>query len=232
MHNHFNKIKKKYFKNIGAKKIIYEELKKIIDSLLINKIVLDIGSGGNVFYDYSLAKKIMVLDLSDKMLDELNDKQITKIYQDARNMTKINDNSVDLILIIFALHHINGQNFKESVTSLKRTLNEVYKKLSPNGEIFIVEPILSDSLFLFQKLIFKLTFFILNIFKIDMVFFFNEKTIKKYILSTFDNANLKVSSINFSGWIDPLLGTFPGLIKIPSFLMPTSMKSFHIKKTK
>ena len=101
MHNHFNKIKKKYFNNIGDKINLYKELKKIIDSLLVNKIVLDIGSGGHLFYDYSLAKKIIILDLSKTMLDESSNKEIVKVYQDARNMTKIKDKSVDIILIIF-----------------------------------------------------------------------------------------------------------------------------------
>ena len=232
MHNHFNKIQKKYFNNIGDKKKLYEDLKIIIDPLLINKTVLDIGSGGNIFYNHSLAKKIIILDLSDKMLDELNNEKIVKVYQDARNMTKINDKSVDLILIIFTLHHINGQSYNKSVVSLKETLNQAYKKLSPDGEIFIVEPILNDLLFFFQKILFKLTFFTLNLFKTDMVFFYNEKTIKKNILSTFNNVNIEVSNIKIRGWVDPLLGTFPGIIKIPSFLMPTSMKSFYIKKIK
>tara|TARA_B100000579_G_C22818350_1_gene849155 strand:+ start:1075 stop:1788 length:714 start_codon:yes stop_codon:yes gene_type:complete len=230
MHNHFNKIKKKYFNNIGDKINLYKELKKIIDSLLVNKIVLDIGSGGHLFYDYSLAKKIIILDLSKTMLDESSNKEIVKVYQDARNMTKIKDKSVDIILIIFALHHINGKSYKESVISLKKTLREADKKLLPDGEIFIVEPILNDLLFLFQKLFYKLTFFILNVFKTDMVFFFNEKTIKKHILSIFSNSNLEVSNVKINGWIDPLLGTFPGLIKIPSFFMPTSIKSFYVKK--
>ena len=123
-------MKKKYFNNIGDKINLYKELKKIIDSLLVNKIVLDIGSGGHLFYDYSLAKKIIILDLSKTMLDESSNKEIVKVYQDARNMTKIKDKSVDIILIIFALHHINGKSYKESVISIDFLEDKKYSNIS------------------------------------------------------------------------------------------------------
>ena len=40
-----------------------------------------------------------------------------------------------------------------------------------------------------------------------------------------------IEKIKMQGWLDPLLGTFPGIIKIPAFLMPTRLKIFYVKKT-
>ena len=52
MFNHFNKIRHKYKSNIGDKKKLYENLSAKINPLIKNKNILDIGSGGNIFYDY------------------------------------------------------------------------------------------------------------------------------------------------------------------------------------
>ena len=232
MHNHFNTIKDKYFENIGDKKSLYNETKKIINPIIKDKVILDIGSGGHLFYDYSISKKTIILDLSIEMLNSIEDTNLVKINQDARNMSKVNDDSIDIILIIFALHHINGKNYKESLASLEKTLKESCKKLNQNGEIFIIEPILNKYLFFLEKILYKLTYIVLQKLKTDMVFFYNENIVKNNILSVFKRSTLTISTIKISGWFDPLLGTFPGIIKIPSFLMPTSMKVFHLKKIK
>ena len=51
---------------------------------------------------YKLVKKLIILDQSQEMLNNLEYNEIIKIKQDARNMSKIKDHSVDIILIIFA----------------------------------------------------------------------------------------------------------------------------------
>ena len=230
MHNHFNRIKDKYFANIGDKKKLYNDIKKIINPIIKDKIILDIGSGGHIFYDYSLSKKTIILDVSIEMLNSIKDEKLLKINEDARNITKINDGSIDLILIIFTLHHINGKNYKDSIASLEKILKESFKKLKIDGELLIIEPILNKYFFIIEKILYKFIFILLNKLKTDMVFFYNENIIKNYILSIFKKSTLKISTIKINGFFDPLLGTFPGLVKIPAFLMPTSMKVFYIKK--
>lgn len=232
MHNHFNRINKKYFKNIGDKKNLYEEIKKNINSLIKDKVILDIGSGGHIFYDHNLAKKIFVLDISQEMLNSMDDKNLIKINQDARNMSKVSDKTIDVVLIIFALHHINGNSYKESIKSLKQTLNEVNSKLTDKGELFIIEPVLNKFFFVVEKLFYKIIYLILQRFRTDMVFFYNQKVIQNNLFNIFKNSSLEITNIKMTGWLDPLLGTFPGLIKIPAFLMPTSMKCFYLRKTK
>ena len=87
MFNHFNRLSKSYFNNIGDKKLLYELIAKKIEPKFKNKIVLDIGNGGNFFYNYKNSKKITVLDPSNNMLTKLNDNKITKITQNPANIT-------------------------------------------------------------------------------------------------------------------------------------------------
>ena len=158
MFNHFNKIQHKYKNNIGDKKKLYEILSAKINPLIKNKNILDIGSGGNVFYDYSLSNKIIAIDSSEEMLKNSDDKNIISIVSDARDMKEIVDNSIDVILIIFALHHINGKKYSSAISSLKRVIEESNRKLVINGEIIIVELTLNNIYFFIQRFLYKLTY--------------------------------------------------------------------------
>lgn len=230
MYNHFNKIDKKYIKNIGDKKNIYNLIANRIEPFIKNKVVVDIGGGGKIFYNHKLVKKLTILDQSQEMLNNLENNQIIKVKQDARNMSKIKDHSIDTILIIFALHHINGKTYNASIISLQKVLQQVNKKLNSGGEVIIIEPTLNSFLYFLQKILYRFTFYILKLFKTDMVFFFKDKILIENLKQINNNVQINFESLPMSGWLDPLLGTFPGLIKIPFFLMPTRMKLFYIKK--
>tara|TARA_B100001059_G_scaffold230785_1_gene265520 strand:+ start:782 stop:1474 length:693 start_codon:yes stop_codon:yes gene_type:complete len=230
MFNHFNKIRHKYKSNIGDKKKLYENLSAKINPLIKNKNILDIGSGGNIFYDYSLSNKIIAIDSSEEMLKNSSDKKIISIVSDARDMKEVVDNSIDVILIVFALHHINGKKYSSAISSLKKVIEESNKKLVINGEIIIVELTLNNVFFFIQKFLYKFIYSILKILKTDMVFFYNDEKIVSSLLDISNNSKINIENIKMKGWLDPLLGTFPGIIKIPSFLMPTSMKVFRLKK--
>lgn len=232
MFNHFNRLSNSYFTNIGDKKELYNLIAKKIEPLIRNKIVLDIGNGGNIFYNYQKAKKIIALDPANEMLTKISDKKIVKINQDARNITEITNSSVDIILICFALHHINGPKYKDSISSLNKILFAAEKKLNFDGQLVIVELTLNRLLFFLQKLFYRITYFILSKLDTDMVFFYSDGIIKNSINLNFKEYNLSIEKIKMQGWLDPLLGTFPGIIKIPAFLMPTKLKIFYVKKTK
>ena len=212
------------------KKKIYNSIAKEINPLIKHKTILDIGSGGNIFYEYKLANKVIALDISEEMLKNLHDSDIEKIYSDARNMDKITNKSIDVILIVFALHHINGSNYESSIQSLRKIIDESFKKLKDNGELVILELTLNRLFFAIQRMLYKFTYLILKFFKTDMVFFYNDKIIIENISNSPSVADVVIKKIKMTGWLDPLLGTFPGIIKIPTYLMPTSIKLFYTKK--
>lgn len=230
MFNHFDKIRHKYKSNIGDKKKLYDNLSLKINPSIKNKNILDIGSGGNIFYDYSLSNKIIAIDSSEEMLKNSIDKNIYSIISDARDMKEVKDNSIDVILIVFALHHINGKKYSSAISSLKKVIKESDKKLMINGEIIIVELTLNNVFFFIQRLLYKFIYNILKTLKTDMVFFYSDEKIVSSLLEISNDSEITTENIKMKGWLDPLLGTFPGIIKIPAFLMPTSTKIFRLKK--
>ncbi len=210
--------------------MLYNKIADKIRPIIYKKQVLDIGSGGNIFYDYKLSTSVTALDISEKSLQNLKDDKIIKISGDARDLSKIKNKSIDVVLIIFALHHINGKNYRSSLTSLRKILEETDKVLKEDGEIIILELTLNKFLYYIQVIFYKLTYLILKSMETDMVFFYNDNIIRNNLLMTNNASKIKTETIKMTGWLDPLLGTFPGIIKIPAFLMPTNLKFFYLKK--
>ena len=87
--NHFNKIYKSYNQNIILHKNLYNQIGKLINTFTTNKVLLDIGNGGQTPYDKSKVKKLIIYDISKDMLNEIKDDNIIKIEGDARNLNKI-----------------------------------------------------------------------------------------------------------------------------------------------
>ena len=230
--NHFNKIYKSYNKNIGTYKNLYKQIGDLINTSIKNKTLLDIGNGGQTPYDKKKPKKILVYDISFEMLNKIKDKNIVKMQGDARNLDKIKDGSIDVILYLYTLHHINGKNKKSALNSLDSIIKQAQKKLSNDGILIIVEPVFNNIFYFIESLFYNLIFTFLSFFKKDMVFIFSKNTLLNYFRKNFKNYNIDSIELKLIGFVDPLLGTFPGIIKIPAFLMPTKMVYFKITKIK
>ena len=137
---------------------------------------------------------------------------------------------LEKLLILFTLHHINGKNKYEAIKSLNKAIKEAKIKLRNNGNLIIVEPVLISFLYYIESILYKITFYILSFFKKDMVFIYSKKLLLKYFKKNFGKENVSVVKLKLTGFADPLLGTFPGIIKLPAFLMPTRMFFFKLTK--
>lgn len=223
---HFDRISEKYHKASDSWKIIYEQIEKRINPLITDKVVLDVGNGGLFAYDLARPSQILVMDVSANQLSSICDTRITKIVSDAREMRTIENGSVDVIIFVMVLHHISGNSFCESIETLEGILSEARSKLRPGGHLVVAEALLSPVLFRVQKLCFQLTRSILHRFGVSMVFFCTQTILAERIAKVFEIElqEIETTDLNLKGWVDPLGGCFPGLIKIPASMHPWDFK--------
>lgn len=219
---HFDRISSNYQKASASWEMLYEQIAERINSLITDKDVLDIGNGGRFAYDTRLPRKIFAMDVSADMLASINDPNIIKIVSDARNMNSIENNSVDVIILMLVLHHINGDNISQSLETLEGVLSEARSKLRPGGHLVVAEALLSPALYRLQSFCFQLTRWLLQRFGISMIFFFTRSLLAGRIAQIFqiDPQDIETTSLSLKGWLDPLGGSFPGLIKIPAAIQP------------
>lgn len=229
---HFDKIADQYKKAADTWESVYRKTREIIEPLIKDKTVLDIGNGGYFPYDTRLAKKVTVLDISPAMLEKIDKPNIEKKVGDARILDNIEDDSMDVILFVLCVHHINGNTVRGTFAVLDEVIAASRKKLKRGGVLVIVEPTLAWPLFAVEVGLFHLTKLLLRMLNVSMIFFFHVTQLRDHMGLAFGSleAEREVIPLPIEGWIDPLGGSFPGRILLPAWLCPT--RYFLLKVTK
>lgn len=229
---YFDKISERYQDAQSSWDIIYHQINIVIEPLIKDKVVLDIGNGGTFVYDTHAPKKVIALDISAKMLEAIKDEHVVKIVSDARDLKQIEDNSVDVVLYMLCIHHIQEKTYYDSLSILREVITAAKSKLTNGGYIIIAEPCVSWFYHSLERILFPFTRFALSLIKSPMIFFHTAKTFQSYLSEIFGVSTDKIISkkLQLKGWSDPLGGSLPGLIKIPSNISPTRFYLFCLKK--
>lgn len=226
---HFDAIASRYSKASDTWSSIYQQIEHAIAPLITNKRVLDIGNGGYFPYNPRLASEVVVVDISPEMLEQMKEKHVTKIVDDATKLNRIPNESFDISLYILCVHHINGKTHAEARQTLNVICQKAFQKLKRGGTIIIAEPTMNGLLQVIEKAAYPLTRTTLNLFKVPMIYFHSAQTIQSALATTFQS-QIQTQYLKIDGWVDPLGGSFPGLLKIPASLCPTQYHLFSTQK--
>jgi SAM-dependent methyltransferase len=228
---HFDRISHRYERASKSWSAIYERVKAHLDPLIANQRVLDIGSGGVFPYDTALPSEITVLDISPNMLEAVDDPNVVTRVGDARNLEGIEDGSVDVMLFILSIHHINGDSAEESFATLDSILASARRALCQGGHLVVVEPVLPRRWFRLESLAFPLTRSLLARFGVPMIFFYSLEFLKERLARHFatDASAIQTERITMEDPIDPLGGSLPGLIRIPQWMNPFEYRLISLR---
>ncbi len=125
-----NRAKKVWFSNYVRLKIF----KRWSENLTQKDFFLDVGGGFGNWASRFLDefKKVAVLDVSPKALEQIPEKEIIKIQGSALDIP-VKSNSVDLVLLSDIFEHI-------FIEDLPKMMKELYRILSDDGRIIIYAP--------------------------------------------------------------------------------------------
>lgn len=220
---HFDKIASDYSKASDTWSGVYRRIGELLSPLTAGRDVLDIGNGGFFPYDTAQAKSVTVLDISPAMLDRIHIPGLHKVVGDARDLKSIPNESQDLVIYLLCLHHICGKNRMETLTYLDEIFSSAARVLRPGGSIIIAEPVTGGWVHALQRASFSLVRRILSLKGVPMIFFHHSNDLKARLAKSLQISETSVEStpLPVTGWVDPLGGSFPGVVKIPSQLCPT-----------
>jgi SAM-dependent methyltransferase len=230
---HFDRIAEAYENVPETLKSVYARARQEIEPAIRGKVVLDVGNGGHFPYDTEIADKVIALDISPAMLEHVKNPKILKQLGNATDLKDFQDESLDVILYVFSIHHMNDANVEKSCRTLDRVLYSAHRILKNGGALIIVEPTLHPTLFFLEKVLFHATKWFFSAFKVSMIFFYSKDFLSNRILRQFGGKDdhFSVIPLPIEGFVDPLGGSFPGLIRIPGWLSPTRYFLFYCTKT-
>ena len=219
---YFDAIADKYQRAADEWQTIYDEIEPHLAPLVRDKVVLEVGNGGRFAYDTGSPQKLIAVDIAASMLDGISDPGIVKIVDDATELRTIDDESVDVIVFQLVLHHITSRTRHETIGLLHHVLKTARRKLRHGGHLVVTETLLPSYYYALESLMYPLTRLFLARSNVSMIFFFSPKIITEAIASEFDvpKSAIRVERLKLRGWVDPLGGSFPGVIKIPATAHP------------
>jgi hypothetical protein len=174
-------------------------------------------------YATKLPQKVIALDVSSKMLERITDPAIKKVVCDARSLDAIKDDSLDVVLFCFAIHHISGNSVRGSFQFRDEMFNVARSKLRKTGKLNIIEALVRAPLVIPQKMLYPLTEWTLARSDIPMIFFHSQRDLSESMSRAFsiEVDELEIRSFPAAkGWIDPFACSYPGVIKIPTRFLP------------
>jgi len=220
---HFDSIAEKYDRAHRSWASLYRKLAQVLEPAIENKVILDVGSGGVFAYTPARARQVIALDISPAMLEMTRDPTVCRIVGDARGSVPLVDESVDVVVFCFSVHHITGETFAETLDFLERTLAAACRVLRPGGELHIAEPVVKTRLFwVLERLFYPLTGAILARRGASMALFYSFSILSSRMAAHLgvEVGDLQVTSLPLEGMTDLLGGTVPGILRIPAWMHP------------
>jgi len=133
--------------------------------------VLDIGGGGRSDYPLEKIDRIVSLDLSVEPLRKPEEAgRVELILGDARNLG-LAGSSFNSVLFIHSIHHLAGDNLRQTRQNFERCFGESFRVLKNPGRIFIVDAVFPESIQALENLFFNISSAFLSLMQKPMVYF-------------------------------------------------------------
>jgi len=166
---------------------LYLNTSKIINDKIYGcNIVLDIGNGGVINYDYSHINRLDCGDLfvSGKAIETYASKEnISFFHADVTNLVDINDNTYDVVIVQFVLHHLAAIKYYDTVENVRKAVHECMRVLKPKGKLLIIESVVVSWFERVQRLFYPLQCFLLSMIRFGLVYQFSSKSLYKIVNS-------------------------------------------------
>lgn len=166
--------------------------------LLNAKVVLDVGNGGVINYDFLNLKELRCVDLEISELAREKYACYNNIVFSAGNIFELKDipdKYFDAIIIQTVIHHLAGNSVKESESNVLEALRTCKRVLKDDGKILVVESVVKPWFELVERIFYKPMQLAFRIIKFDRVYQFSAQRLYKliatnWIIEEFDDVGV------------------------------------------
>lgn len=190
----------------------YEQQVELIESFMPRGgVAIDVGCGPGTPYKKPEDTFLIGLDYSLPSI-AANSSADLKVCASATSLP-LADSSVDMVLAVYAIHHMTGRSTKETEKNVSSVLSEFSRVVRPGGKILIIEMSPVEPFGLLQDLFWNISKKLLGP-ALDQ-FFWTPARLKKRCQGSIWELPLKVLNFRSSPWQN-----FPPIFSVPSLKVP------------
>ena len=212
----------------GTQCMCYTQQTNWIDMRLENlppdeSVVVDVGCGPRLPYQRSQRYFLVGVDASFESV-RLNEEVDLRIFGSA-SCLPFKDNSIDVIVCFYLLHHLTGHSVSENCANLRNAFREFARVLKGDGHIYVFEVIPIPPLFAIQWVVWDLVRRIYP--RLDM-FFWSTRLLREIASSSLPAGTKLIER----GFRCPFWVTFPfvfawPMVQLPRYLFPFRARGFE-----
>jgi ubiquinone/menaquinone biosynthesis C-methylase UbiE len=204
----------------GVRCLCYERQADVVADLFKpGMVVLDVGCGPTLPYSKPADTYVIGLEASYQSI-RVNRQVDMRVYGSAL-ATPLADQSVDLVLAYYAVHHMTGTTIAENQQKLARALTELGRVVKPGGEVAIFEVSPWRLVWQAEQLIWNTARRVLGP-KLDMCFY------PAHVYERVGRAVLPQATFSVQGFQTSMLSTFPPVFSLPWFKLPRFLYPFDV----
>ena len=204
----------------GVRCLCYERQAGVVESLFKpGMVVLDIGCGPTLPYKKPTGTYVIGLEASYESI-RVNREVDMRVYGSALE-APLSDQSVDLVLAYYAVHHITGTSVEQNRQNLARALKELGRVVKPGGELAIFEVSPWPLVWHAERLLWDTARRVLGP-KLDMCFY------PAHVYEGVGRRTLPQAQFSVQGFQTSMLSTFPPAFSLPWLQVPRFMYPFDV----
>jgi ubiquinone/menaquinone biosynthesis C-methylase UbiE len=204
----------------GVRCLCYDDQTRVANPLLRpGAIVLDVGCGPTLPYSKPPETFVIGLEASYESI-RANRAVDLRLYGSALEIP-LPDQSVDVVLAYYAIHHMTGQTMMENRQQLECAFRELGRVVKPGGDLLVFEVSPWKAVWLAEKLLWDTAKVVLGR-KLDMCFY------PKDVYERVGNAALSGTRLTVESFSTSMLSTFPPAFSLPWLPIPRFLYPFHV----
>ncbi|MGE3911836.1 MAG: class I SAM-dependent methyltransferase [Chloroflexota bacterium] len=204
----------------GVRCLCYERQADVVEQLMRpGMLVLDVGCGPTLPYEKPAETYVIGLEASYESI-RVNREVDMRVYGSALEVP-LPDQSVDLVLAYYAVHHITGSTVAQNRQNLQKTLAELGRVVKPGGELAVFEVSPWPLIWQAERLLWNTARRVLGQ-KLDMCFY------PARVYEGVGRAVLPQATFSMQSFSTSMLSTFPPAFSLPWLQVPRFLYPFDV----